>query len=50
VLVEEPIPGDWEMLSNTHPYEKLSAHLIRFEVPVAKDKEAKAKYRIRFKY
>lgn len=50
VLVEEPIPGDWEMLSNTHPYEKLSAHLIRFEVPVAKDKEVKVKYRIRFRY
>jgi len=50
VLVEEPIPGDWEMLSNTHPYEKLQAHLIRFEVPVAKDKEVKVKYRIRFRY
>ena len=50
VLVEEPIPGDWEMLSNTHPFEKLQAHLIRFEVPVAKDKEVKVKYRIRFKY
>jgi hypothetical protein len=50
VLVEEPIPGDWEMLSRTHPYEKLSAHLIRFEVPIAKDKEEKLKYRIRFRY
>jgi hypothetical protein len=50
VFVEEPIPGDWEMLSNTHPFEKLGAHLIRFEVPVAKDKEVKVKYRIRFKY
>lgn len=50
VLVEEPIPGDWEMLSNTHPYEKLQSNLIRFEVPVAKDKEVKVKYRIRFKY
>jgi hypothetical protein len=50
VLVEEPIPGDWEMLSNTHPYEKLSSHLIRFEVPVAKNKEVKVKYRIRFRY
>jgi hypothetical protein len=50
VLVEEPIPGDWEMLSNTHPYEKMSAHLIRFQVPVAKDKEEKVKYRIRFRY
>jgi hypothetical protein len=50
VLVEEPIPGDWEMLLNTHPYEKLQANLIRFDVPVAKDKEVKVKYRIRFKY
>ena len=50
VFVEEPVPGDWEMLSITHPYEKLSAHLIRFDVPVPKDKEAKIKYRVRFKY
>jgi hypothetical protein len=50
VLVEEPIPGDWEMLSNTHTYEKLQANLIRFDVPVAKDKEVKVKYRIRFRY
>jgi hypothetical protein len=50
VFVEEPVPGDWEMLSVTHPYEKLSAHLIRFDVPVPKDKEAKVKYRVRFKY
>jgi hypothetical protein len=50
VLVEEPIPGDWEMLSNSHPFKKLQAHLIRFDVPVAKDKEVKVKYRIRFRY
>jgi hypothetical protein len=50
VFVEEPIPGDWEMLLNSHPFGKLSAHLIRFEVPVAKDKEEKVKYRIRFRY
>ena len=50
VFIEEPVPGDWEMLSATHPYEKLSAHLIRFDVPVPKDKEAKVKYRVRFKY
>jgi len=50
VLVEEPIPGDWEMLSNSHSYEKVSARLIRFDVPVAKDTETKVKYRIRFRY
>ena len=50
VLVEETIPGDWEMLSRTHAYEKRSAHVIRFDVPVAKDKEEKVRYRIRFRY
>ncbi len=50
VFVEEPVPGDWEMLSTTHPYEKLSAHLIRFDVPAPKDKEVKVKYRFRLKY
>jgi hypothetical protein len=50
VFVEEPVPGDWEMLSNTHPFDKLSAHLIRFNVPVAKDQEVKMKYRIRYRF
>ena len=50
VLVEEVIPGDWEMLSQSHSYERLQANRIRFEVPVAQNKEAKVKYRVRFKY
>ena len=50
VLVEEPIPGDWEMISNTHPYEKLQANLIRFHVPVGKNQEAKVRYKVRFRY
>jgi hypothetical protein len=50
IFVEEPVPGDWEMLSTTHPHEKLSAHLIRFDVPVPRDKEVKVKYRFRVKY
>jgi hypothetical protein len=50
VWVEEPIPGDWEMQANSHPYEKLQANLIRFEVPVGNDQEVKVKYRIRTRY
>ncbi len=49
VFGEEPIPGDWEMLSNAHPYKKLQSNLILFDVPVAKDKEVKVKYKIRFR-
>jgi hypothetical protein len=41
VLVEEIIPGDWEMLSQSHSHEKLQANRIRFEVPVAQNKEVK---------
>jgi len=50
VIVEEPVPGDWEILSNSHPYEKLSARMIRFNVPVAKDQEVKVKYKIRYRF
>ena len=50
VLVEEMIPGDWEMLFQSHSFEKLQANRIRFEVPVAQNKEAKVKYRVRYRY
>jgi hypothetical protein len=50
VLVEEVIPGDWEMLSQSHSYEKLQANRIRFEVPVGQNKETKVRYRVRYKY
>jgi hypothetical protein len=47
ILVEEPIPGDWQMISNTHPYEKIQANLIRFIVPVGKGQEVKVRYKVR---
>jgi hypothetical protein len=50
VLVEEPIPGSWEMISNTHSYEKIQANLIRFIVPVAKGQEVKVRYKVRVRY
>ncbi len=50
VFVEETIPGDWEIISNTHSYEKLQANLIRFIVPVAKEQEAKVRYKVRIRY
>jgi hypothetical protein len=50
VIVNEPIGGDWEMLSSSHRAEKTAAFAARFEVPVAKDGEAKLTYRVRIKY
>jgi hypothetical protein len=50
ILVEEPVPGDWQMISNTHSYEKIQANLIRFIVPVAKGQEVKVRYKVRVRY
>ena len=50
VSVIEPIPGDWEILQNSHDYEKVEAHTVQFDVPVEKDEEAKLRYRVRVKF
>ena len=47
VEVNEPIGGDWEMLSSTYKYTKTAAFAAQFNVPVAKDGRAVLKYRIR---
>ncbi len=49
VRVNEPVPGDWEMLSASQKYEKADAHTLRFDVPVPKDGEVKVTYRVRVK-
>jgi hypothetical protein len=50
VTVNEPIGGDWDMLSSTYPAEKTAAFAARFRVPVEKDGEARLLYRVRVKY
>ncbi len=50
VIVNEPIGGDWKMMSSTFPAEKTAAFAARFKVPVPKDKEAVLSYRVRVKY
>lgn len=50
VIVNEPIGGDWEILSSTFTAEKTAAFAARFNVPVAKDGEARLAYRVRVKY
>jgi len=47
VEVNEPIGGDWEMLSSTYKYEKTGAFAARFEVPVKPNGESVLKYRVR---
>jgi hypothetical protein len=50
VIVNEPIGGDWEMLSSSYKAEKTAAFAAQFKVPVEKDGEAKLTYRVRVKY
>jgi hypothetical protein len=50
VQVQEPIPGDWEMISESLPHVKLNAGLVEWKVPVGADSEAKLTYRVRVKY
>jgi hypothetical protein len=50
VEVNEPIGGDWEMLSSTFPAKKTAAFAAQFMVPVAKDGTSVLKYRVRVKY
>jgi hypothetical protein len=50
VQMNEPIGGDWEMLSSTHKYTKTAAFAAQFNVPVAKDGTSVLKYRIRARW
>src|SRR5277367_6415705 len=50
VQVNDPIGGDWEMLSSSYKYTKTGAFAAQFDVPVEKDGTAVLKYRIRAKW
>ena len=50
VEVVEPMPGDWEVIRASHPYEKIQAFTALWKVPVPKEGEAKLAYRIRVRF
>jgi len=50
VRVVEPLPGDWEMLSHSHGYEKVDAFTVRFDVPVEAGGETTLRYRMRVRF
>ena len=50
VEVNEPIGGDWEMLSSTYKFTKTAAWAAQFKVPVDKNGTSVLKYRIRAKW
>jgi hypothetical protein len=50
VRVVEPLPGDWDMLSNSHSFQKVDAFTVRFDVPVEAGGETTLRYRMRVKF
>lgn len=50
VIVNEPIGGDWDIISSSFPAEKTAAFAARFNVPISKDGEVVLNYRVRVRY
>jgi hypothetical protein len=50
VQVNEPIAGDWRMLSSTHTATKTDAWAAQFTVPVAPNGESVLNYRVRVRW
>ena len=50
VTVFEPMPGDWEVLRETHRHEKVEARTLRYQIPVPKEGAAKLTYRVRVRF
>jgi hypothetical protein len=50
VTLMEPVGGDWEILSSTHPYTKLDAWTFSFEPTVRAGGETRVEYRVRVRW
>lgn len=50
VSVIEPVPGDWEVLRESQPHEKVEAHTLRYRVAVPKEGAARLTYRVRLRF
>lgn len=50
VKVVEPMPGDWQMVSESLPHEKATAHTAVWTVPVPADGKAVLTWRVRVRY
>jgi hypothetical protein len=50
VKVQEPMPGDWEVLAESHPHAKEAAGTAVWQVPVPAEGAAVLTYRVRVRY
>ena len=47
VSVIEPVLGNWEVIKNSHPFEKVDASTIKFDVKVLKNEKVEIIYKIK---
>jgi hypothetical protein len=50
VEVQEPIPGDWQMLEESHPHEKASSNLAVWHIEVPPEGDTTLTYRVRVRF
>jgi hypothetical protein len=50
VVVREPMPGDWTMISESQPHTKATSGLAEWKIMVPADGNATLTYRVRVKY
>ena len=50
VKVQEPIPGDWAILSESAPHTKENAHLASWKVTIPAEASAQLTYRVKVKF
>ncbi len=50
LAIREPIPGDWNMLSESFPHKKLASNLAEWQVPLPAESEIILTYRVRVKF
>jgi len=50
VTIVEPVPGDWEVIKSSHPYDKTEVHTLQYVVSVPKDGKTTVNYRVRMRW
>jgi hypothetical protein len=50
VIIREPVPGDWTMVSESQPHTKASSGVVEWKVSGPAEGKATLTYRVRVKY
>jgi hypothetical protein len=50
VTVQEPLPGDWQVLSESHPHSKVSSNTARWKIAIPAEGKVSLVYRVLVRY